>query len=54
MSERTDYESQAYLDLISSMNELNEQFHLLGGYSIQTDLSQVLLGSVFKFLIFLD
>ena len=42
MSERTDYESQAYLDLISSMNELNEQFHLLGGYSIQTDLSQVL------------
>ena len=35
MSERTDYESQAYLDLISSLNELNEQFHLLGGYSIQ-------------------
>ena len=48
MSERTDYESQAYLDLISSMNELNEQFHLLGGYSIQTDLSQVLLGLGFQ------
>ena len=29
MSDRTDYESQAYLDLISSLNELNEQFHLL-------------------------
>ena len=48
ISERTDYESQAYLDLISSLNELNEQFHLLGGYSIQTDLSQVLLGLGFQ------
>ena len=48
MSERADYESQAYLDLISSLNELNEQFHLLGGYSIQSDLSQVLLGLGFQ------
>ena len=48
MSQRTDFESQEYLDLISSLNELNEQFHLLGGYSIQSDLSQVLLGLGFK------
>ena len=48
MSQRTDFESQAYLDLISSLNELNEQFHFLGGYSIQSDLSQVLLGLGFK------
>ena len=48
MSNRNDYESQAYLDLISSLNELNEQFHLLGGYSIQSDLSQVLLGLGFQ------
>ena len=48
ISERTDYESQAYLDLISCLNELNEQFHLLGGYSIQSDLSQVLLGLGFQ------
>ena len=48
ISDRKDYESQAYLDLISSLNELNEQFHLLGGYSIQSDLSQVLLGLGFQ------
>ena len=48
MSERTDYESQAYLDLISSLNDLNEQFHLLGGYSIKSELSQVLLGLGFQ------
>ena len=48
MSERTDYDSQAYLDLISSLNDLNEQFHLLGGYSIKSELSQVLLGLGFQ------
>ncbi len=48
MSERTDYESQAYLDLISSLNDLNEQFHLLGGYTIKSELSQVLLGLGFQ------
>ena len=48
MSERTDYESQVYLDLISKLNDLNEQFQLLGGYSIQSDLSQVLLGLGFQ------
>ena len=48
MSERTDYDSQAYLDLISSLNELNEQFHLLGGYSIKSELSQVLIGLGFQ------
>lgn len=48
MSERTDYESQVYFDLISKLNELNEQFQLLGGYSIQADLSQVLLGLGFQ------
>ena len=48
MAQRTDYESQEYLDLISKLNELNERFQLLGGYSIQSDLSQVLIGLGFQ------
>ena len=48
MAQRTDYESQEYLDLISKLNELNERFQLLGGYSIQSDLSQVLMGLGFQ------
>lgn len=48
MAQRTDYESQEYLDLISKLNELNERFLLLGGYSIQSDLSQVLIGLGFQ------
>ena len=48
MSERTDYESDAYMQLITDLNELNEQFGLLGGYTIQSDMSQVLLGLGFQ------
>ena len=48
MAQRTDYVSQEYLDLISKLNELNERFQLLGGYSIQSDLSQVLIGLGFQ------
>lgn len=48
MSERTDYESDAYMQLITDLNELNERFGLLGGYTIQSDMSQVLLGLGFE------
>tara|TARA_Y100000385_G_scaffold168786_1_gene174793 strand:+ start:524 stop:2479 length:1956 start_codon:yes stop_codon:yes gene_type:complete len=48
MSERTDYESDAYMQLITDLNELNERFGLLGGYTIQSDMSQVLLGLGFQ------
>ena len=48
MSERTDYESKGYMQLITELNELNERFGLLGGYSIQSEMSQVLLGLGFQ------
>ena len=48
MSERTDYQSDAYMQLITDLNELNERFGLLGGYTIQSDMSQVLLGLGFQ------
>lgn len=44
MAERTDYESENYLELISEFNELDEQFQLLGGYAVASQIGQVLLG----------
>ena len=48
MSERTDYETEGYMQLITDLNELNERFSLLGGYSIHSEMSQVLLGLGFQ------
>ena len=48
MSERTDYESDDYMQLITDLNELNDRFGLLGGYTIQSEMSQVLLGLGFQ------
>ena len=44
MEERTDYESEDYLNLITEFNELEERFGLLGGHSIESDISLVLKG----------
>ncbi len=48
MSERTDYETEDYMQLITDLNELNERYGLLGGYTIQSEMSQVLLGLGFQ------
>ena len=48
MSERTDYETDDYMQLITDLNELNERYGLLGGYTIQSEMSQVLLGLGFQ------
>ena len=48
MSERTDYDNEGYMQLITDLNELNERYGLLGGYSIKSEMSQVLLGLGFK------
>ena len=48
MSERTDYETDGYMQLITDLNELNERYGLLGGYTIQSEMSQVLLGLGFQ------
>ena len=48
ISERTDYETEGYMQLITDLNELNERYGLLGGYIIQSEMSQVLLGLGFQ------
>ena len=48
LNNRTDYESSSYLDLINEFNEADERFRLLGGHSIKSSVSQVLLGLGFK------
>ncbi|MBT6809297.1 MAG: ABC-F family ATP-binding cassette domain-containing protein [Flavobacteriales bacterium] len=47
-NERTDYESQSYLELINLFNETEERFRFLGGHDIQSEISQVLLGLGFS------
>jgi ATP-binding cassette, subfamily F, member 3 len=41
---RTDYESEEYMELISRLNEANEHFDLIGGYTMEADMEKVLLG----------
>ena len=35
LAERTDYESQVYHDLMVGLNEVQEQYEILGGYNYQ-------------------
>ena len=44
LSERTDYESKGYLDLISDFNSLEERFRMGGGHDIANEINQVLKG----------
>ena len=44
VSERTDYESQSYLDLLTELHELDERFRMSGGNDIESEISQVLSG----------
>jgi ATP-binding cassette subfamily F protein 3 len=48
LSERDDYESDDYLNLIHEVTELNDRFHLLGGTNIDEALEQTLLGLGFS------
>lgn len=45
---RTDYESDAYMQLITDLNDYNERFHMLDGGSIEGDIEQTLLGLGFE------
>ena len=42
--ERTDYESQSYLDLLTELHDLDERFRMSGGNDIESEISQVLSG----------
>ncbi len=48
MEERTDYETDSYMNLITEHTELDERFGILGGYNIQAEMGQVLVGLGFQ------
>jgi len=48
LTERTDYESEAYLDIINEFNELEERFRMAGGHDTAAEISQVLGGLGFS------
>ncbi len=48
MTVRTDYESEAYTDLITRMTELNDLLHHHDAYNLEGDMEKVLLGLGFK------
>ena len=44
INERTDYEADSYLHLISEFHDLDERYRMSGGNDIQSEMSQVLNG----------
>ena len=44
LAERTDYESDAYMDLIATIGEMEEAFIALDGYNLEAECSKVLQG----------
>lgn len=48
LAERTDYESQAYHQLMVDINELQQQYEMVGGYNYQGDTEKILQGLGFK------
>jgi ATP-binding cassette subfamily F protein 3 len=48
LSERTDYESKSYLDLINDLSDVNDRYELIGGYNYQGHTEKILQGLGFK------
>lgn len=48
LAERTDYESEEYGKLIEDISNLTERFGLLGGYTKDAEIEQILIGLGFK------
>ena len=48
LAERKDYESQGYHDLMVGLNEVQEQYEILGGYNYQGETEKILIGLGFK------
>jgi ATP-binding cassette subfamily F protein 3 len=48
LAERTDYESEAYHQLMVDLNEVQHQYEILGGYNYQGDTEKILQGLGFK------
>lgn len=45
---RTDYESEAYMQLIHNLHDYSERLHALGGYSLHGDIETTLMGLGFE------
>ena len=45
---RTDYESDAYMNLLNEMGDLDHRFHLVGGGNMQAEAEKILKGLGFK------
>ncbi len=48
LATRTDYESEAYMDLIHQVSDKNDRFNLLGGGSVEADVENTLIGLGFE------
>ncbi len=48
LAERTDYESESYNDLMISLNDVQHQYEILGGYNYQGETEKILQGLGFK------
>jgi len=48
LAERTDYDSQAYHDLMVDLNEVQQQYEILGGYSYKGETEKILIGLGFN------
>ena len=48
LSERTDYESEKYMDLIHEMTELNDKLAEIGGDNMRVECEKILMGLGFK------
>lgn len=45
---RTDYESEAYTELIQELSEITHQYEIIGGYNYQGETEKVLMGLGFE------
>ncbi|WP_456377600.1 ABC-F family ATP-binding cassette domain-containing protein [Lutibacter sp.] len=48
LTERTDYESESYHNILHELDDLTHRYELLGGYSYQGDTEKILQGLGFK------
>ncbi|MFV0305843.1 MAG: ABC-F family ATP-binding cassette domain-containing protein [Moheibacter sp.] len=48
LSERTDYESDSYAQLIEDITHLTDRFNILGGYTKDAEMEKILFGLGFK------
>ncbi|MBQ8544324.1 MAG: ABC-F family ATP-binding cassette domain-containing protein [Alistipes sp.] len=48
ITERTDYESEEYADLLHRLNDVQDRYHILGGDTREADIEKTLLGLGFK------